>query len=425
MSTEYKFDLSWAQAQDVQDPLRSFRNQFYFPQHQGQDALYFTGNSLGLQPKGVKATIDQELADWAQYGVEGHFEAKNPWFSYHEPFAAMIAPILGAKESEVVVMNQLTVNLHLLLVSFYRPKGRRNKILFEHKPFPSDQYACESQAQLHGLEAKDVLVEMQPRSGETLLRTEDIIAKIQECGEELATVCFGAVNYYTGQWFDMKAIAAAAHAVGATCGFDLAHAAGNVPVQLHDWDVDFACWCSYKYLNSGPGGVSGVFVHEKHHHADLVRLAGWWGHDKQSRFLMQPGFQPIPSAEAWQLSNAPVLSMAAHSASLSLFSMTTMADLRSKSLLLTGYLEFVLKEVSRVTGQAMEQVTPVSPDDRGCQISVRLLGRDKSIVHQLSQAGIIVDWREPDTIRLAPVPLYNSFEDVYQLGEKMIELLKL
>jgi kynureninase len=421
---EYKFDLSWAQNQDVNDPLRSFRSQFYFPQHNGHDALYFTGNSLGLQPKGVKEAIDQELADWAQYGVEGHFEAKNPWFSYHEPFAKWIAPILGANESEVVVMNQLTVNLHLLLVSFYRPNGKRKKILFEHKPFPSDHYAFESQARMHGLDPQDVMVEMQPRQVETLLRTEDIIAKIQECGEELATVCIGAVNYYTGQWFDMKAIAAAAHAVGATCGFDLAHAAGNVPVQLHDWDVDYACWCSYKYLNSGPGGVSGVFVHEKHHHSDLIRMAGWWGHDKSTRFLMQPGFHPIPSAEAWQLSNAPVLSMAAHRASLALFSDTTMHDLRSKSLKLTGYLEFVLQQVSLLSGQPMEQVTPTQPEERGCQISVRLLGKDKTIVQQLSAAGIIVDWREPDTIRLAPVPLYNSFEDVFRLGEKMVELLK-
>ncbi len=421
---EYKFDLSWVKDQDANDPLRSFRSQFYFPQHNGQDALYFTGNSLGLQPKGVKDAIDQELADWAHYGVEGHFEAKNPWFSYHEPFAKWIAPILGANESEVVVMNQLTVNLHLLLVSFYRPDAKRRKILFEHKPFPSDHYAFESQARMHGLDPQDVMVEMQPRQGETLLRTEDIIAKIQECGEELATVCIGAVNYYTGQWFDMKAIAAAAHAVGATCGFDLAHAAGNVPVQLHDWDVDYACWCSYKYLNSGPGGVSGVFVHEKHHHSDLIRMAGWWGHDKSTRFLMQPGFHPIPSAEAWQLSNAPVLSMAAHRASLALFSDTTMYDLRSKSLKLTGYLEFVLKQVSLLSGQPMEQVTPTQPEERGCQISVRLLGKDKTIVQQLSAAGIIVDWREPDTIRLAPVPLYNSFEDVFRLGEKMVELLK-
>ncbi len=421
---EYKFDLTWAKTQDEQDPLRSFRSQFYFPQYNGSDALYFTGNSLGLQPKGVKECIDQELSDWAQFGVEGHFEAKNPWFSYHEPFAKWIAPIFGANENEVVVMNQLTVNLHLLLVSFYRPQGKRRKILFEHKPFPSDHYAFESQAQLHGLNPEDVLVEMQPREGETLLRTEDIIAQIHACGDELATVCFGAVNYYTGQWFDMKAIAAAAHAVGATCGFDLAHAAGNVPVQLHDWEVDFACWCSYKYLNSGPGGVSGVFVHEKHHHSNLVRMAGWWGHDKSTRFLMQPGFQPIPSAEAWQLSNAPVLSMAAHRASLVLFSSTTMEELRSKSVKLTGYLEFVLQQVSQLSGQPMEQVTPVNPNERGCQISVRLLGRDKIIVQQLSAAGIIVDWREPDTIRLAPVPLYNSFEDVCLLGQKMVELLQ-
>jgi kynureninase len=423
-NSPYAFDLSWAQQADQQDGLRGFRGSFFFPQHNGKDMLYFTGNSLGLQPKGVRAYIDQELQDWAMYGVEGHFEAKHPWFSYHEMFAPLIAPIVGAKEKEVVVMNQLTVNLHLLLVSFYRPEGKRKKILFEHKPFPSDHYAFESQAKLHGYATEDVLVEMQPREGETLLRTEDILAKIEELGDELATVCFGAVNYYTGQWFDMKAITEAAHRVGAKCGFDMAHAAGNVPVQLHDWDVDFACWCSYKYLNSSPGGVSGVFVHEKHHqNKDLVRLAGWWGHNAATRFQMQPGFDPMESAEAWQLSNAPVLMMAAHKASLDLFAQTSMKALREKSERLTGYLEFVLNAVAQQTGQEMELVTPKDPVQRGCQISMRLKGRNKKVVTDLASEGVIVDWREPDTIRLAPVPMYNSFEDVYRLGEVLVRLL--
>jgi kynureninase len=423
-NTPFSFDLSWAQQADQQDDLRGFRGSFFFPQHNGKDMLYFTGNSLGLQPKGVRAYIDQELQDWAQYGVEGHFEAKHPWFSYHEMFAPLIAPIVGAKEKEVVVMNQLTVNLHLLLVSFYRPEGKRKKILFEHKPFPSDHYAFESQARLHGYSPEEVLVEMQPREGETLLRTEDILAKIEELGDELATVCFGAVNYYTGQWFDMKAITAAAHKVGAMCGFDMAHAAGNVPVQLHDWDVDFACWCSYKYLNSSPGGVSGVFVNERHHqNKDLVRLAGWWGHNASTRFLMQPGFDPMESAEAWQLSNAPVLMMAAHKASLDLFAQTSMQALRAKSVALTSYLEFVLNAVADKTGQEMELVTPKDPAQRGCQISMRLKGRTKQVVRDLAAQGVIVDWREPDTIRLAPVPMYNSFEDVYRLGEVLVGLL--
>ena len=424
METHFKMHLSWAQEQDEADPLKDFRKEYYFPQHNGKDVLYFTGNSLGLQPKGVQAAIDQELKDWAALGVEGHFEAKHPWFSYHEDFAPLIAPIVGAKEKEVVVMNQLTVNLHLLLISFYRPAGKRKKILFEYKPFPSDHYAFESQAKLHGYTTEEVLVEMQPREGEIQIKTEDIIAKIHELGDELATVCFGGVNYYTGQWFDMKAITEAAHEVGAACGFDLAHAAGNVPVQLHDWNIDFACWCSYKYLNSGPGGVSGAFVHERHHHNKaLMRLAGWWGHNAETRFLMQPGFDPMPSAEAWQLSNAPVLSMAAHRAALELFQKTTMHHLRTKSLLLSDYLIFVIREIEKKTGQAMEIISPIDHANRGCQVSVRVKGRNKQLVKDLAREGVIVDWREPDTIRLAPVPMYNSFEDVYRFGEVIIPLL--
>ena len=425
MESNFEMNLSWAKNQDERDSLKDFRKEYHFPQHEGRDMRYFTGNSLGLQPKGVQAAIDQELKDWASLGVEGHFEAQHPWFSYHEDFPALIAPIVGAKEKEVVVMNQLTVNLHLLLISFYRPTGKRKKILFEYKPFPSDHYAFESQARLHGFTPEEVLVEMQPRAGEIQLHTEDIIAKIHELGEELATVCFGGVNYYTGQWFNMEAITAAAHQVGATCGFDLAHAAGNVPVQLHDWNVDFACWCSYKYLNSGPGGVSGAFVHERHHeNKDMLRLAGWWGHNASTRFLMQPGFDPMPSAEAWQLSNAPVLSMAAHRAALSLFHKTTMQKLRSKSLQLSDYLIFVIQEVEKTTGQEMEIISPIEHESRGCQVSVRVKGHNKQLVKDLASRGVIVDWREPDTIRLAPVPMYNSFEDVFCFGEILTQLLQ-
>ncbi len=386
--------------------------------------LYFTGNSLGLQPKGVRARIDQELDDWATYGVEGHFHAKNPWYSYHELLTDASARVVGALPPEVVVMNQLTVNLHLLLVSFYRPQGKRRKILFEHKPFPSDHYAFESQARLHGLDPADVLIEMKPRAGEWNLRTEDILQAISDAGDELACVCFGGVNYFTGQYFDLKAITAAAHKAGATCGFDLAHAAGNVPVQLHDWNVDFACWCSYKYLNSGPGGVAGAFVHERHHHnKELLRLAGWWGHNKNTRFKMEPGFDPIPSAEAWQLSNAPVLSMAAHKASLELFDRAGMAALREKSLLLTSWLEFVLAEVRAKTGVPLEIITPSDPAQRGCQLSVIVPGRDRSLVKRLADKGVIVDWREPNVIRMAPVPMYNSFEDILSFGEILTSIL--
>ena len=421
----FENSLSFAQSLDASDRLASFRERFYFPQHNGKDMLYFTGNSLGLQPKSVRASINQELEDWATYGVEGHFLAKHPWFSYHEMFTDGAAQVVGGLPSEVVIMNQLTVNLHLLLISFYRPSGKRIKILFETKPFPSDHYAFESQARLHGLDPKDVLVEMQPREGETTLRTEDIVAKINELGDELAVVCFGAVNYFTGQFFDIASITNAGHAVGANVGFDLAHAAGNVPLHLHDQNVDFACWCSYKYLNSGPGGVSGAFVHEKHHaNKDLIRLAGWWGHNKSTRFQMEPGFDPIESAEAWQMSNAPVLSMAAHKAALDIFVEAGMSALREKSLNLTGYLEFIVDAVRNNTGVNLQILTPSNPNERGCQLSIVVPGATKQLVKDLADRGIIVDWREPNVIRMAPVPLYNSFKDIFTFGEVFTEFLK-
>jgi len=421
----FENSLSFAKSLDANDRLASFRDRFYFPQHNGKDMLYFTGNSLGLQPKSVRESINQELEDWATYGVEGHFLAKHPWFSYHEMFAEGAAQVVGGLPSEVVIMNQLTVNLHLLLISFYRPSGKRIKILFETKPFPSDHYAFESQARLHGLDPKEVLVEMQPREGEITLRTEDIVAKINELGDELAVVCFGAVNYFTGQFFDIASITNAGHAVGANVGFDLAHAAGNVPLHLHDQNVDFACWCSYKYLNSGPGGASGAFVHEKHHaNKELIRLAGWWGHNKSTRFQMEPGFDPIESAEAWQMSNAPVLSMAAHKAALDIFVEAGMSAMREKSLLLTGYLEFIVDQVRNTTGVQLQILTPANPNERGCQLSIIVPGAKKQLVKDLAERGIVVDWREPNVIRMAPVPLYNRFEDIFTFGEVFTEFLK-
>jgi kynureninase len=412
---------SWASVQDEKDELKLFRNEFYFPQHKGKAVQYFTGNSLGLQPKGVEASIQEELNAWKTFGVEGHFEAKRPWFNYHEFFSESLAKIVGAKTSEVVCMNQLTVNLHLLLISFYRPTGRRIKILFEHKPFPSDRYAFESQAKLHGLDPNEVLVEMMPRPGEVLLREEDIIQKINELGDDLALVCFGAVNYFSGQFFPIVQITQAAHQAGAFIGLDLAHAAGNIPLELHHWNVDFACWCSYKYMNSGPGGVSGVFVHERFHGAEILRLAGWWGNKADTRFLMGNSFDPTPSAEAWQLSNAPVFSMAVHRAALDLFDQAGMSRLREKSEKLTAYLEFIFDGL-KSEGVQLEQLTSRNKEERGCQLSVKLQGKDKSFVQVLAHEGVVVDWREPDVIRMAPVPLYNSFEDVFEFGQVMRKL---
>jgi kynureninase len=421
----FENSLEFAREKDRQDPLASYRTQYLFPKHNDKPMLYFTGNSLGLQPKGVKEALLQECADWEKFGVEGHMHAKNPWFSYHERFTEGSAKLVGALPEEVVVMNQLTVNLQLLLVSFYRPEGKRVKILFEHKPFPSDQYAFESQAKLHGLDPAEVLVEMKPRSGEYNLRTEDILSQINELGSELALVCFGGVNYFTGQFFDLAQITQAAHEVGAMAGFDLAHTAGNLPLELHNWNVDFACWCTYKYLNSGPGSVGGVFVHQRHvANKDLTRLAGWWGHDKKTRFQMEPGFDPIPTAEAWQLSNAPIMSMAVHKVALDLFTEVGMPALRKKSIELTAFLEYVLGEVRKNTGVQLEIITPSNPEERGAQLSVIVPGAQKSLVARLWDKGVVVDWREPNVIRMAPTPMYNSFEDVFSFGEVFTALLK-
>lgn len=415
---EYQNTLNFAQQADEKDPLRSYRNAFFMPSINEKPCVYFTGNSLGLQPKSTASYIQQELDDWAKYGVEGHFHAKRPWFSYHENLTEKMARIVGAKSEEVVVTHSLTTNLHLLMVSFYRPTAKRTKILCEAKAFPSDQYALASQAKLHGLDPNEVIVEVAPRSGEETIREEDILTKIAELGDELALVMIGGVNYYTGQVFDFPTIVEAGHQVGAFVGFDMAHAAGNVVLKLHDWKVDFAAWCSYKYLNSSPGGVSGLFVHEKHiTNKDLVRLAGWWGHDKQTRFLMEKEFQPIPTAESWQLSNAPILSMAANLASLELFSEVGMERLREKTLKLSGYLEFVIDDISEKTGHHLEIITPREWAKRGCQVSVVAHGQGRPLFDYLLKEGVVADWREPNVIRMAPVPFYNSFEDIYRFGQ--------
>ncbi len=416
--------LAHAQDLDSKDPLRAFRSEFHFPQHDGRDVIYFTGNSLGLQPRAVAAAIQQELGDWATFGVEGHFHAKHPWYSYHEELTANTARVVGALPEEVVVMNQLTSNLHFLLVSFYRPKGKRVKILTEQRPFPSDTYAFASQIEFHGLDPEQCLVEVQPRVGEHILRPEDIIAKIHELGDELALVCFGGVNFLTGQAFDIKGISATAHQVGAFAGFDLAHGAGNLQLKLHDDGPDFACWCSYKYLNSGPGGVAGAFVHQRHLGTDLPRFAGWWGHDKYERFKMERAFKPMPTAEAWQVSNAPVLPMAVHRVALEQFGRAGMDRLRAKSIQLTGYLRWIIEGISAAQGGILNIITPADPAQSGAQLSILVNGDGRGIFDRLAARGVVCDWREPDVLRMAPVPMYNSFEDVWRFGEILAECTK-
>lgn len=405
---------------DAQDPLRSFRDRFYFPSFHSETVRYFTGNSLGLQPKSVNTYIQEELSDWAKYGVEGHFLAKRPWFSYHENLTEKAARIVGALPVEVVVTHSLTTNLHLLMVSFYRPSGKRTKILCEAKAFPSDQYALESQVRFHGLDPHDHIVEISPRDGEHLIREEDIYSAIDRLGDELALIMIGGVNYYTGQLFDMAEITKKGHAVGAIVGFDLAHAAGNINLELHDWGVDFAAWCGYKYLNSSPGGVSGMFVHQRHaDRPELPRFAGWWGHDKESRFLMEPGFHPMKGAEGWQLSNAPVLGMAAHLASLDIFDEAGMENIGKKRDILTAFLEFVIDDISERNKErcTFEIITPRDKTKRGAQLSILAKGQGKALFDALSDQGVIADWREPNVIRVAPAPLYNSFEDCYWFGQ--------
>ncbi len=396
-----------------------YRERFHIPVQQNTQKpyIYFCGNSLGLQPKGVLEAIQQELEDWANLGVEGHFHGKNPWAKYHEFFSEKAARLVGAKSTEVVMMNNLTVNLHLMMVSFYRPNPKRYKIIIEGGAFPSDQYAVKSQILFHGYKVEDALIELTPRKNEHTLRTEDILQTIYDAGDSLALVMLGGVNYYTGQVFDMDAITRAAHEVGATAGFDLAHGAGNIVLQLHDWNVDFAVWCTYKYLNSGPGAVSGCFVHEKYsNNPELPRFAGWWGHDEKTRFLMGPDFVPMLGAAGWQLSNAPVMNMVAHKVSLDIFDEATMPALRKKS---EEMIQFLLERIQN----DVEIITPFELKDRGCQTSIRVGKQGKSVFEKLSKAGIIADWREPDVIRIAPVPLYNTMEEIDEFAKLLKKIL--
>ncbi|GAA4350958.1 kynureninase [Hymenobacter saemangeumensis] len=417
----YSSSPAFAAEMDAADALASFRAEFHIPPGpDGQPCAYFCGNSLGLLPKAARAAVEQEFADWERLGVEGHFHGTSPWMHYHETLTGATARLVGAKPIEVVVMNNLTVNLHLLLITFYRPTATRYKILMEGGAFPSDQYALESQARLHGLHPDDAIVELVPRPGEHTLRTEDIEAKIAELGDSLATILLGGVNYYTGQAFDMAAITRAGHAVGALVGFDLAHAAGNLHLELHGWDVDFACWCSYKYLNSGPGGTSGVYIHERFaQRPDLLRLAGWWGHDLSDRFQMKKGFRPMAGAAGWQLSNAQIFPMAIHRVSIAMVDRAGgMTALRRKSEQLTGYLEYLIEQLG-LPRTRLEIITPADPAQRGCQLSLLVHERGRELFDFLAARGIIADWREPNVIRLAPVPLYNTFEDVRRAGEAL------
>ncbi len=418
-----EFTLDYARAQDAIDPLKDLRQDYHVPQHEGRDCIYFTGNSLGLQPKAVQRYLKEELEDWAEHGVEGHFRSRRPWVSYHEILTESLSRIVGCRPSEVVSMGSLTANLHFLMASFYRPEGKRNKIICEKKAFPSDAYALDSQARWHGFDPAEVIIEVGPREGEHCIRLEDVLTEIAACGEELAMVMIGGVNYYSGQVFDMATITAHGHAVGAKVGFDLAHGVGNIHLALHAWDVDFAAWCSYKYMNSGPGGVAGIYVHERHAKNDeVLRLAGWWGHNKDRRFLMEPDFDPIPTAESWQLSNAPVMTMACHRAALDLFDRAGMEALINKSRALTPYLEYVIEEVSKMDGgDGFEIITPQAEDERGCQLSILAHGYGRPLFDKLTERGVVADWREPNVIRVAPVPMYNSFEDVFRFGEALKE----
>ncbi|MDQ0965861.1 kynureninase [Flavobacterium sp. W4I14] len=423
----FKNNLLFAQTQDETDKLRDFRSQFLFPNHNGKDFIYLCGNSLGLQPKVTSEVLKGQLNNWANYAVEGWFDGNEPWMFYHKALKKLMAPIVGALPSEVCPMNTLTVNLHFLMISFYQPRGKRFKIIMEGGAFPSDQYAIESQVRFHGFDPKEAIIEVFPNEGEEILHTEDILAKIKENADEIALVLFGGINYYTGQWYDMETITNAGHEIGAIVGWDLAHAAGNVPVKLHDWDVDFACWCSYKYQNSGPGGISGIFVHEKHFsNTELNRFAGWWGYQESKRFKMEKGFIPEAGADGWQVSCTQVMPMALYHASLQIFEEAGFIEpLRNKSITLTAYLEFIINEVNKELGVTQYKIiTPKVAKDRGAQLSIIAQQNGKQIFEGLMANHILGDWREPDVIRLSAVPLYNSFEDVYLAGQALLKVSK-
>lgn len=423
----FENNLAFAQGLDQQDPLKALRNEFLFPQQNGKPFIYLCGNSLGLQPKSAKHYVEEQLGNWHNLAVEGWFEGDSPWMFYHKTLKELMAPIVGANPQEVCPMNTLTVNLHLLMVSFYRPSGGRFKIIMEAGAFPSDQYAIESQVRFHGHDPKEAIIEVAPRTGEYTLRTEDILKAIADQGEEIALVLFGGVNYFTGQWYDMPAITKAGHEAGAIVGFDLAHAAGNVPLKLHDWNIDFACWCSYKYQNSGPGGISAIFVHEKHFQdQQMQRFAGWWGYQEEQRFKMTKGFVPEAGADGWQVSCTQVIPMSLYYASLRIFEKAGfIAPLREKSVQLSAYLFYVIDEVNKSLGEEQYQIiTPATAADRGAQVSIVAKHKAKEVFNALMANNILGDWREPNVIRLSPVPLYNSFEDVYLTGEHLLNISK-
>jgi kynureninase len=421
----FENNLAFAKGLDLQDPLREMRNEYLFPQQNGKPFIYLSGNSLGLQPKVAKEVLNIQLSNWQNLAVEGWFDGNSPWMFYHKELKKLMAPIVGAKPAEVCPMNTLTVNLHLLMVSFYQPKAKKYKIIMEAGAFPSDQYAIESQVRFHGFNPDDAIIEVKPRDGEYILRTEDIIKAIEDNADEIALVLFGGVNYFTGQWFDMPAITKAGHKIGAIVGFDLAHAAGNVPLQLHDWGIDFACWCSYKYQNGGPGGISGIFVHEKHFSdTTLNRFAGWWGYKEEQRFKMEKGFVPELGADGWQVSCTQVMPMSLYHASLQLFEKAGFIEpLRTKSKTLTSYLFYIINQVNTVLGEEQFKIiTPETENDRGAQVSIIAKSNGKKIFDELLDANVLGDWREPNVIRLSPVPMYNSFEDVFKTGELMLKI---
>lgn len=422
-ATRFQVGEEFARQIDAADPLAHFRDRFYLPKTKnGGECLYLCGHSLGLQPKSVASYIQQELREWAELGVEGHFHARNPWMPYHRLLAQQTADLVGAGPGEVVVMNSLTVNLHLMMASFYRPTKQRHKIVIERGAFPSDQYAVKSQILFHGFDPTSSLVELTPRGGESCLGDEDIEETIEREGESVALILLGGVNYATGQVFDMSGITKAGHRKGCVVGFDLAHAAGNIPLRLHDWGPDFAVWCSYKYLNGGPGCVAGCFVHERHAQAwNLPRLAGWWGHDEKTRFQMGPEFHPMAGAEGWQLSNPPIVALAPLRASMEIFSEAGMERLRAKSVQLTGYLEFLLEQKA---SSKFSVITPPQPQRRGAQLSIRLAHEGRRLCDRLAAEGVIGDWREPDVFRVAPIPLYNSYHDVYRCAEQFSAALQ-
>ena len=421
--TKFQTGKSFAETLDSQDPLSKYRYQFHIPKDKlGNELIYFCGNSLGLQPKITKKYIDEELEDWANLGVEGHTQGKHPWLHYHEFLTETSAMLVGAKPIEVVVMNSLTTNLHLMMTSFYQPTKTRYKILIESDAFPSDKYAVESQLRHHGYDEQEGLILWKPRPNETLLNYEDLETILEKEGDNIALIMIGGVNYYTGQFFDLKRITTLGHQYGCKVGFDCAHGAGNVDLDLHNSGADFAIWCTYKYMNSGPGSLSGCFVHERHaFDKKLNRLSGWWNHNKQTRFNMRQEFEVLPGAEGWQLSNPPILSMAAIRASLDIFKEVGLEALLNKSKLLTGYFEFLLHQIH---SDVIKIITPENPDERGCQLSIQVKNANRSLHEKLTNSGIITDWREPDVIRCAPVPLYNTFSEVYEFVERLSELVK-